>query len=72
MKGEGPITQKEEQVLRLLAEHRTYEDIRTDLHISITTLYCHIQSLMIKTDIHKKELLIKYAIDNGYGRKIAV
>lgn len=69
MKGVGPITGKEEQILDLLAECRTYEDISAKLHISITTLYCHIQSLMIKTDIHKKELLIKYAQDR---KKVAV
>lgn len=69
MKGVGPITPKEEQVLSLLAECCTYDDISTTLHISINTLYWHIQSLMIKTDIHKKELLIKYAQDR---RKIAV
>lgn len=71
MKGVGPITPKEEQILELLAEHRTYDDIRATLHISITTLYCHVQSLMIKTDMHKQSLLIKWALEHGYGRKVA-
>jgi DNA-binding CsgD family transcriptional regulator len=69
MKGKGPITCKEEQILGMLAEHRTYEDIRVNLHVSMHTLYCHIQSLMIKTGQHKKELLIGYAIAHGYGGK---
>lgn len=63
MRGTGPITRKEEQVLALLAECCTYEDISEKLGISITTVYCHVYSIMIKTDIHKKELLIKYAQD---------
>ncbi len=71
MRGKGPITPKEEQVLHLLAELRTYKDISTDLGISIITLYDHIYSIMLKTDTHRKEEVIKYAIEHGYGRERA-
>jgi DNA-binding CsgD family transcriptional regulator len=74
MRGVGPISPREQQVLELLAEHRTYEYIGAKLHISRITVYEHVYSIMLKTDIHKKELLIKYAIDHGFRkrRKIAV
>lgn len=64
------ITPKEHEVLHLLAGHLTYEDISTILGIGIGTLYSHIYRIMRKTGIHKKELLIKYALEHGYGRKV--
>lgn len=67
MRGIGPITLREIEVLKLLAEHRTNKDISTILCISKATLYHHIASIMIKTDIHKRELLVKYAIEH-YGK----
>jgi DNA-binding CsgD family transcriptional regulator len=74
MRRKGPISRREMQVLSLLAEHRTYEDISSILHISIITAYDHVYSIMSKTGIHKRELLIKYAIDHGFRkrRRIAV
>ena len=71
MRGKGPITPKEMAVLSLLANHYTYKDISANLGISITTLYCHIYSLYLKTGVNNKELLIKYAIEHGYGRRRA-
>jgi two-component system response regulator DesR len=72
MRGIGPITQKESQVLNMLAEYRTYEYIASSMYITTATVYNHIASIMIKTGVHKKELLIKYAHEHGYGRKVAV
>jgi len=69
MRREGPISPREKQVLGLLAEHRTYEDISVNLGISVITVYDHVYSIMLKTGIHKKELLIKHAIEHDYGRK---
>lgn len=71
MRGIGPITRKEKEILDMLAAYCTYEHIGITLHISISTVYYHISSIMIKTSIHKKEHLIKYAQEHGYGRKEA-
>jgi len=67
LRGIGPITPRETEILELLAEHRTYEDIGRILHISLATVYHYVSSIMIKTDIHKRELLVKYAIEL-YGK----
>lgn len=72
MRGIGPITPREMEVLHLLAEFKTYEDISSALYIRMSTLYAHVYSIMLKTGLNKKELLIKYAIDQGYGRKTAL
>jgi len=69
MRRKSPITPREQQVLCLLAELHTYKDIGSKLRISISTVYDYTYKLMRKTGQHKKELLIKYAIEHGYGRK---
>jgi len=69
MRGIGPITPREEQVLSMMAEHCTYEEIAEDMSINIVTVYNHVSSVMIKTGLHRKELIIKYAIEHGYGRE---
>lgn len=71
MRGIGPITQREREILDLLAEHHTYEDIGKTLHIRLATVYHYIASIMMKTNIHKRELLVKYAIEHGYGRQVS-
>lgn len=63
------ITQREEQILDLLANFHNYLEIADILDISYKTVKRHVDNLMKKTDLHRKELLIKYALDHGYGRK---
>jgi DNA-binding CsgD family transcriptional regulator len=65
------FTPKELEVLHLLAEHHTYDDISKKMCIGIGTLYNHIYRLMNKTDRHRQALLIKYAIEHGYGRQVS-
>ena len=70
MRGKGPITYREMQVLSMLAEHRTYAHIAANMGINVVTVYNHVASLMLKTGMHKKELLIKYAIDHGFRKQV--
>ncbi len=69
MRSMTPITRRETQILELLAQYRTYEYMSIILGINIVTVYWHISRVMLKTGLHKKELLIKYAIDHGYGKR---
>lgn len=62
------ITHREEQILHLLAEMHTYEDISKIIGIKYRTVEDHVYNLYIKTGVNKKELLIKYAIEHGYGK----
>jgi DNA-binding CsgD family transcriptional regulator len=66
---EGPLTPKEREVLALLAEHLTYDDISKRLQIGLGTLYNHIYRLMCKTGVHKQAHLIKYAIEHNHGKQ---
>ncbi len=63
------ITQREEQILDLLANFHNYLEISDILDIRYKTVKRHVDNLMKKTGLHRKELLIKYALDHGYGRK---
>lgn len=65
----APFTEREEEIMDLLADFHTYQNICSKLVISYRTLNRHIENIMAKTGIHRKELLIKYAQDHGYGRK---
>lgn len=59
------ITQREREVLKLLAEGHTNKDISGFLHISIKTVEKHRANLIGKLDLHNIAQLTAYAIENG-------
>lgn len=66
------LTEREEDIMHLLAQYHTYQEICSKFAISYRTLNRHIDNIMKKTDTHRKELLIKYAQEHGYGKKEAI
>lgn len=62
------ITQREKEVLDLLAHYHNYIEICNILGIRYKTVKRHVENIMAKTGIHRKDLLIKYAIEHGYGQ----
>lgn len=59
------LTDREREVLRLIAEGRTGKEISDLLYISVHTVERHRQNLMAKLDLHNRTALIKYAIRKG-------
>lgn len=59
------LTNREREVLRLVAEGRTSHDIASLLCISIRTVLSHRTKVMEKLDIHNRTELVKYAIRKG-------
>lgn len=59
------LTQRERQVLKLLAEGKTSRDIAKYLGISLKTAMTHRSNLMAKLDLHSRAEVIKYAIRKG-------
>ncbi len=59
------VTQREREVLKLLAEGYTNKDIGSFLHISVKTVEKHRSNLINKLDIHNVAQLTAYAIDKG-------
>lgn len=59
------ITQRERQVLKLLAEGYMNKEIGDFLNISVKTVEKHRANIMAKLDLHNAAALTAYAIDKG-------
>lgn len=59
------LTEREREVLQLVAEGKTNREIAELLNISIKTVDNHRTNLMNKLDIHDRAGLIRYAIKKG-------
>lgn len=59
------LTDREREVLQLVAEGHTNREIADQLHISIKTVGVHRLNLMQKLDLHTPTELTKYAIRKG-------
>lgn len=57
------LTSREQEVVRLLAEGRTVRETAAELSLSAKTIDAHKLNVMRKLDIHNREKLIQYAID---------
>jgi two-component system, NarL family, response regulator NreC len=60
-----PLTNRERQVLQLIAEGKTTKEIAVILGVSVKTAESHRSSLMSKLDIHSTAELVRYAIRRG-------
>jgi DNA-binding CsgD family transcriptional regulator len=61
-----PLTPREKEVLKLIAEGKTGKEIANLLSISVRTAEHHRANLMAKLYLKKTADLIKYAIQKGY------
>lgn len=59
------LTDREREVLQLLAEGKTTKQIATVLHVSVKTVESHRQQIMERLKIHSVAELTKYAIREG-------
>lgn len=59
------LTEREREVLKLVAEGYSNREIADQLFISVKTVLGHREKIMQKLDIHSRTDLIKYAIRKG-------
>lgn len=59
------LSDRERQVLQLVAEGKTTKEIAADLHLSVKTVETHRHSIMEKVGIHSIAELTKYAVREG-------
>ena len=59
------LTDREKQILKLIAEGYTHKEIANMLNISIKTAIAHQYNISEKLDLHTKFDLIKFAIKKG-------
>ncbi len=60
-----PLTPRERQVLKLIAEGKSNREIAEELVLSSNTVQTHRLHIMEKLNLHKRSELIKYALRRG-------
>lgn len=63
--GLDDLTEREREVLALIAEGRSNQDIADALVISIKTVNRHRENIMAKLNLHTRVELVRYAIEKG-------
>ena len=61
------LTERETEVLRLVAKGMTYPQIASLLVLSPRTVQNHVQNTLIKLQLHNKAQLVRYAMEQGMG-----
>lgn len=67
IKSAPTLSNRERELIQLLAEGKSASDIASMLHISIKTVETHRRNIMIKLDISTMAELIKYSLREGYS-----
>jgi len=62
------LTDREKQVLKLVADGKSNKEVAELLDISVKTAMSHRENLMEKLDLHSRTELIKYALREGVIR----
>jgi len=62
---ESQLTERETEVLRLVAKGLSYKDIAERLFISHRTVQNHVQNTLRKLQLHNRVHLVRYAMEQG-------
>jgi DNA-binding NarL/FixJ family response regulator len=65
MKGSSELTNRQKEVLRLLASGLSHKQIAAKLNLSVKTIDDHRAKIMAKLNINNLPGLVKYAIRTG-------
>ncbi|GIO86349.1 DNA-binding response regulator [Paenibacillus faecis] len=63
------LTEREKEVLLLIAEGKTNKDIAEELHISIKTVKTHVSNLLMKCELEDRTQLAIYAHRQGWVKQ---
>ena len=59
------LTDRETEILRLVAKGLTYPQIAARLTLSTRTVQNHVQNTLSKLQLHNKAQLVRYALEQG-------
>lgn len=62
---EPRLTDRESEILRLVAKGLTYPQIAARLTLSTRTVQDHVRNTLIKLQLHNKAQLVRYALEKG-------
>jgi DNA-binding NarL/FixJ family response regulator len=63
----GALSEREREVLQLVARGHTYKEIAKELFIAEKTVENHVRNILQKLHLSRKPELIRYAIDHDLG-----
>ena len=61
----SPLTEREKQIVRFIAEGRSSKEIGASLNISLKTVEFHREAIMAKLGVKGTDELVRYAISAG-------
>jgi len=61
----SPLSDREREVLVLVARGHLYKDIAAELFISAKTVENHVRNILAKLHLNRREELIRYAVEHG-------
>jgi len=62
-----PLTEREVEVLRLVAHGMSNQEIAAQLFISVTTVYSHVSNILAKLHLASRTQVALYALREGYA-----
>ena len=65
--GSSPLTDREREVLQLVARGHTYGEIGSGLTISAKTAENHVRNILGKLHLTRRSDLVRYAVEHGIG-----
>lgn len=63
--GANPLSDREREVLQLVARGHTYREIGAELYIAEKTVENHVRNILGKLHLSRKQELIRYAVEHG-------
>jgi DNA-binding NarL/FixJ family response regulator len=63
--GASPLSDREREVLQLVARGHAYKEIAADLFIAEKTVENHVRNILGKLHLTRKQELIRYALEHG-------
>jgi DNA-binding NarL/FixJ family response regulator len=63
--GQNPLSDREREVLQLVARGYAYKEIGERLFISAKTVENHVRNILGKLHLSRKQELIRYALEHG-------
>jgi DNA-binding NarL/FixJ family response regulator len=63
--GEQPLSEREREVLQLVARGHTYKQVGAELFIAEKTVENHVRNILGKLHLTRKQELIRYALEHG-------
>jgi DNA-binding NarL/FixJ family response regulator len=62
---EGPLTERQKEVLRLISQGCSAKEIASRLNISVRTAEFHRAAIMDRLKLHSTAMMTRYAVEQG-------